>query len=73
MRYLKARYLKLANLCDIAYLTINYCFIADLFTGYMAHNTATVLKVAQTALMGFVFFNWLRVFESFVIFIRLIK
>ena len=73
MRALKLRYLKLANLCDIVYLVINFCFIADLFTSYMSHDTATLLKIAQTGLMGFVFFNWLRVFESFVIFIRLIK
>ena len=63
----------MANLCDIAYLGINCLLIADFSTGFISQDVATLLEVAQTALMGFVFFKWLRVFESMVIFIRLIE
>ena len=70
---LKSQYLKLWNLVDIAYLAINICLIVDIFKRYMAEDTFTILAIAQVALMGTVFVNWLRVFETTVIYIRLIK
>jgi hypothetical protein len=73
MKTLGSQYLRLANALDITYLTINYYFIVDLFTGIMPEEHATYLSIAQMFLMGFVFINWLRIFEKTVIFIRLIK
>ena len=70
---LKSQYLKLWNLVDIAYLAINICLIVDIFKRYMAEDTFTILAIAQVALIGTVFINWLRVFETTVIYIRLIK
>ena len=70
---LKSQYLKLWNLVDIAYLAINICLIVDIFKRYMAEDTFTILAIAQVALIGTVFVNWLRVFETTVIYIRLIK
>lgn len=69
---LKSQYLKKANAADIAYLTINFCFIIDLFTEVMSSQTAMRLSLAQAVLLGIVLINWLRVFETTVIYIRLI-
>ena len=73
MMTLKEQYLRLSNLVDITYLTINYIFIVDVFTGDMTEGTSTILATVDAVLIFVVFINWLRVFESTVIFIRLIK
>ena len=73
MRTLRGQYLRPSNLLDITYLGINYYFIIDLFTETSPDAQASYLAIAQAFLMGIVFINWLRVFESTVIFIRLIK
>ena len=70
---LKSQFLKSDNFIDIAYLVINFCFITDIFIGFIPEKTATNLSIAQVILMGIIFINWLRVFERTVIFIRLIK
>lgn len=70
---LKGQYVRLSNANDIAYLIINYIFIADSFLGYLASNTSAVLATIQVVLMFVVFINWLRVFENTVLYIRLIK
>ena len=72
-RTLKSQYLKKANAADIAYLTINFYFIIDLFTEVMSSETAMILSIAQDVLLGIVLINWLRVFEATVIYIRLIQ
>jgi len=72
-RTLKGQYVRISNANDIAYLIINYIFIADSFLGYLASKTSTVLATIQVVLMFAVFINWLRVFERTVLYIRLIK
>ena len=52
---------------------INVCLILDIFLRYLAEETFTRLAIAQVFLMGIVLINWLRVFETTVIYIRLIK
>ena len=73
MKTLGRQYVRPSNLADITYLGINFYFIVDIFTGIMPDDQATNLSIAQAFLMGYTFFNWLRVFEVTVIFIRLIK
>ena len=73
MSTLKMQYVSASNLADVSYLIINILFIVDLFSSSLAEDTATYLAITQAVLMGYVFINWLRVFEKTVIYIRLIK
>ena len=73
MSTLREQYLRASNLADVSYLIINILFIVDLFSSFMTEDTATYLAITQAVLMGYVFINWLRVFEKTVIYIRLIK
>ena len=73
MKTLRSQYVRPSNIADISYLGINFYFIVDLFTGIMPDEQATSLSIAQAFLMAYAFINWLRVFKTTVIFIRLIK
>ena len=38
-RTLRSKYFRIFNVLDVVYLLINYCFIADFFSGYMDEST----------------------------------
>ena len=69
IRQLKWDYLTIWNLIDIVSLMINMSLVGNSFTTTMTKRTLVYLTIFQAFFMGLTLFNWLRVFETTVLYV----